>query len=215
MFLILDSRVWPGAVLLLVFILLAWIWHLRLPTILLAIALLGHLLFFRDPLPEVPAGDAVVAPGSGKVVSVDLVTEDRFLHEESWKIRIFLAVWNVHVTRSPMDGEVVYQEHVLGRHMNAMLKIASEYNESNWIGIRKGARHALVRQMTGAIARRIYSDVSVRSQVSRGGKLGVICYGSGVELFIPKRLFEPTVHAGDRVKTGNTVIGKWAGTVAA
>ncbi|MFA5167354.1 MAG: phosphatidylserine decarboxylase [Candidatus Omnitrophota bacterium] len=213
-FLNLDSRVWPGAVFLLVAFLFAWICCLCLPAILLAIALLGHLLFFRDPPPKAPAGGEVISPGSGRVISIDLVNEGRFLHNEAWKIRIFLALWNVHVTRSPMDGEIVYQEHTHGKHLNALLKIASEYNESNWIGIQRENRKVLVRQMTGAIARHIYSDVFVGDQVLRGGKLGIICYGSGVEIYIPKRLFEPTVRVGDHVKVGMTPIGKWANEAA-
>jgi phosphatidylserine decarboxylase len=109
-----------------------------------------------------------------------------------------------------MSGAIVYQRHEMGEHLNVLLKEASQYNESNWIGIQKGNRKALVRQMAGAIARRIVSDVNAGETVSRGEKLGVICYGSTVELFIPKKSFNPSVKVGKRVKTGKTVLGEWS-----
>ncbi len=204
-----DPRVWPGIIVLLALLLMARIFRSRFFSILIFFVLLFHLSFFRDFPPRIPEGDALLSPGSGKVVLIDTVTEERFLREESWRIRIFLALWNVHVTRSPMDGEVAYQEHVPGKHINVLLPESADKNESNWIGIKDGARSALVRQITGAIARRIYSDVEVGNAVTRGGKLGIICYGSTVEIFIPKRLFAPSIQKGEGVKTGETVIGQW------
>lgn len=204
-----DPRVWPGIIVLLALLLMARIFRSRFFSILIFFALLFHLSFFRDFPPKVPEGDALLSPGSGKVILIDTVAEDRFLKEEAWRIRIFLALWNVHVTRSPMDGEVAYQEHVPGKHINVLLPESADKNESNWIGIKDGARSALVRQITGAIARRIYSDVEIGSAVTRGGKLGIICYGSTVEIFIPKRLFQPSIQKGEGVKTGETVIGQW------
>lgn len=207
----LDPRVWPGVVVILGLMVVAKFLRSRALFILLGVLLIAHAAFFRDMDPKVPGGDSVLSPGSGKVVAIDTVQEDRFLKEESWRIRIFLAVWNVHVTRSPMDGNIVYQLHVLGQHINALLASASQYNESNWIGIQKNDRRALVRQMTGAIARRVFSDVKEGNAVARGQKLGIICYGSSVELFLPKKVFRPTVRIGQRVKTGETVVGEWTG----
>lgn len=209
----LDPRVWPGVLILIGLILVSRFLRSRIFSILLVVLLLCHVAFFRDFAPKVPVGNSVISPASGKVTQIDSVREDRFLKEEVWRIHIFLAVWNVHVTRSPMDGTVVYQEHELGKHINALLPEASLYNESNWIGIQQNRRQALIRQMTGAIARRIFSDVSKGDVVGRGEKLGIICYGSGVELFIPKSMFNPTIRVGQRVKVGETVLGEWTEAV--
>ncbi|HPW77244.1 MAG TPA: phosphatidylserine decarboxylase [Candidatus Omnitrophota bacterium] len=208
---LIDPRVWPGVIALLALLLMARIFRSRFFSILIFFILFFHLSFFRDLPPRIPEGDSLLSPASGKVVLVDTVAENRFLKEEAWRIRIFLALWNVHVTRSPMEGEVAYQEHVPGKHINVLLPESADKNESNWIGIKDGARSALVRQITGAIARRIYSDVEIGSVVTRGGKLGIICYGSTVEIFVPKRLFEPSIRKGEGVRTGETVIGKWIG----
>ncbi|OQA56073.1 MAG: phosphatidylserine decarboxylase [Candidatus Omnitrophica bacterium ADurb.Bin277] len=207
---VLDPRVWPGVIVLISLLLLSRIFRSRLLSLFLLGVLFFHVLFFRDLPPRIPAGDNVLSPASGRISLIDTVNETRFLREESWRIRIFLALWNVHVTRSPMEGEVAYQNHVPGQHINVLLPESADKNESNWIGIRDDdGRISLVRQITGAIARRIYSDVEVGSIVGRGGKLGIICYGSTVELYIPKRLFSPAVRVGQRVKTGETVMGTW------
>ncbi|HQB94496.1 MAG TPA: phosphatidylserine decarboxylase [Candidatus Omnitrophota bacterium] len=205
----LDPRVWPGVIVLLAILLVARAVRSRFLSVLVLGALLFQVAFFRDFAPRTPAGDSVVSPASGRVSTIDTVREGRFLREECWRIRIFLALWNVHVTRSPMAGTVTCQEHVPGKHINVLLPGSAEKNESNWIGIRGDGRSALVRQITGAIARRIYSDVGPGVRVERGGKLGVICYGSTVELYIPKRLFEPSVKVGQGVRTGETVLGSW------
>lgn len=207
----LDPRVWPGVLILIALILVARFLRSRVLFGVILGLLVFHIAFFRDISPKVPPGDHVLSPANGRVTLIDKVREERFLKEEAWRVRIFLAIWNVHVTRSPMNGTVVYQQHELGKHSNALLESAFQHNESNWIGIQNGGRTALVRQVTGAIARRIFSDVSVGEAVNRGGKLGIICYGSGVELLIPVRLFKPSVKVGQTVDVGETVLGEWAG----
>lgn len=206
----LDQRVWPGVIILSLLMLLAFYIHLPFTMPLFSILCLAHLLFFRDvePAPEGPEG--LLAPADGKVIGIDEVHEDKFLNEPSWRIRIFLSVFDGHVTRSPMAGIVKYQHYTRGSFFNALRKIAFEKNESNWIGIENRERRVLVRQMTGAIARRIYSDVKIGQTVGRGEKLGMICYGSGVEFFIAKKKFRPAVHIGKRVLAGSTLLGAWS-----
>lgn len=205
----LDKRAWPGAVLLTVLLVLEWFWHIPYATQVFAVMLTGHLLFFRDPAREPPAAQGLLAPADGTVVGIDEVFEDKFLHEKAVRIRIFLSIFDVHVTRSPLAGIVKFQEYTKGKFLNALRKDAFHKNESNWIGIENRARRVLVRQMTGAIARRIYSDVAVGQVMGRGEKLGVICYGSGVEISVPARLFGANVRIGQRVLAGRTVLGGW------
>ena len=92
---------------------------------------------------------------------------------------------------------------------NALNKESVKLNESNWIGIEDAGVRILVRQISGAIARRIHCDVALEQSVDRGSKLGIICYGSRTECYIPKRIFKPTIQIGSRAKAGETILGEW------
>ena len=205
----LDKRVWPGVVFLGVLMILERIWHIPYAFPLFVLLLVSHLLFFRDPEREPPREPGLLAPADGTVTKIDEIFEDRFLHEPAVRIRIFLSIFDVHTTRSPLAGIIKYQNYVKGKFLNALRKDAFDYNESNWIGIENRARRILVRQLTGAIARRIYSDVKIGQVMGRGEKLGMICYGSGVEVSIPKRMFRADVRIGQHVSGGTTILGVW------
>lgn len=205
----LDQRVWPGAILLGILMVVVSFWDIPFAMPVLGMFLVGHLLFFRDIEPRILEMRGLLSPADGKVVEVQEVFEDKFLNEQAFRIRIFLSILDGHVTRSPLAGIVKYQQYVKGKFFNALRKIAFEYNESNWIGIENRERRVVVRQMAGAIARRIYSDVISGQTVGRGEKLGIICYGSGVEVFISKRLFTPGIQIGQHVLAGMTVLGQW------
>jgi phosphatidylserine decarboxylase len=204
-----DKRVWPGVLLIGVLLLLGGIFHVPYGAPVLLVLLVAHVLFFRDPNREPPREQGLLAPADGTVTKIDEIFEDRFLHEESVRIRIFLSVFDVHVTRSPLAGVIKYQHYVRGKFLNALRKDAFDHNESNWIGIENRSRRVLIRQLTGAIARRIYSDVSIGQVMGRGEKIGMICYGSGVEITIPKRIFKSSVRIGQHVSGGITVLGAW------
>jgi phosphatidylserine decarboxylase len=205
----LDKRVWPGVVFLGILMILERIWHIPYVFPLLGLLFVAHLLFFRDPHREPPREQGLLSPADGTVVKIDEVFEDRFLHEQAVRIRIFLSVFDVHTTRTPLAGIIKYQNYVKGKFLNALRKDAFDHNESNWIGIENRARRVLVRQLTGAIARRIYSDVTIGQVMGRGEKLGMICYGSGVEISIPKRMFRENVRIGQHVAGGATILGMW------
>ena len=206
-----DKRVWPGVVFLGILMILERIWHIPYAFPALLLLLGAHLLFFRDPGREPPREQGLLAPGDGKVVKIDEIFEDRFLHEQAVRIRIFLSIFDVHTTRAPLAGIIKYQNYVKGKFLNALRKDAFDHNESNWIGIENRARRVLVRQLTGAIARRIYSDVAIGQVMGRGEKLGMICYGSGVEISIPRRMFRENVRVGQHVYGGATILGEWTG----
>ena len=204
-----DKRVWPGAVLLGILVILERIWHIPYAFPVLGLLFVAHLLFFRDPQREPPREQGLLSPADGTVVKIDEIFEDRFLHEQAVRIRIFLSVFDVHTTRAPLAGIIKYQNYVKGKFLNALRKDAFDHNESNWIGIENRARRVLVRQLTGAIARRIYSDVAIGQVMGRGEKIGMICYGSGVEISIPKRMFQANVRIGQHVAGGATILGTW------
>ncbi len=205
----LDKRVWPGVVLIGVLGILGGAFHMSYAMPLPAVLLIAHLLFFRDPRREPPRVQGLLAPADGTVVKIDETFENQFLHEQAIRIRIFLSIFDVHVTRSPLAGIIKYQRYVKGKFLNALRKNAFDRNESNWIGIENRARRVLVRQITGAIARRIYSDVTIGQVIGRGEKLGMICYGSGVEICIPKKMFRADVRVGQHVAGGATILGAW------
>lgn len=206
----LDKRVWPGVIAIGVLVILQAVFHVPYVTPILSVLLVAHLLFFRDPSREAPHAQGLLSPADGTVVKIDETFEDQFLHEQAVRIRIFLSVFDVHVTRCPLAGIVKYQRYVKGKFLNALRPDAYDHNESNWIGIENRARRVIVRQLTGAIARRIYSDVVIGQVVGRGEKLGMICYGSGVEICIPKRMFRADVRVGQHVAAGRTILGAWS-----
>lgn len=169
----------------------------------------AQLAFFRDPERHPPAGDNPVSPADGKVVDIETVFEERFLNEEAVRIGIFLSIFNVHINRSPLKGIVRYQKYEPGKFLNALEAESAKVNEANWIGVDGGDRKALVKQISGAIARKIHWDVPVGEGLERGQKFGIICYGSRTEVYIPKRLFKPSVQIGQNVKGGETLLGEW------
>ena len=205
----LDKRVWPGIIFLSILIIAERVWSIPYAAPVLVFLFVAQLLFFRDPQREPPREQGLLAPADGTVVKIDEIFEDRFLHEQAVRIRIFLSIFDVHTTRAPLAGIIKYQNYVKGKFLNALGKDAFDHNESNWIGIENRARRILVRQMTGAIARRIYSDVAIEQVMGRGEKLGMICYGSGVEVSIPKRMFRANVRIGQHVSGGATILGAW------
>ena len=181
-------------------------------TPLFAILLLWVLYFFRDPSRAVPEGeDVVVAPADGKVTEISECNEDEYLEAPALKVGIFLSVFNVHINRSPYAGTVRYLDYHEGQFRNAMFNECSEHNENNCVGIEnepKGVK-LLVKQIAGAIARRIVCDCHVGDALATGQKFGMIKFGSRTELYIPKDVaFELEVEVGQKVAAGKTILGR-------
>lgn len=168
-----------------------------------------HLSFFRNPRRIPPPGEFPVSPADGTVVAIDTVQENRFLNSEVYKIGIFLSIFNAHVNRSPISGEICYWNYQKGKFLNALQSDSAEFNECLWLGIEGAKRKILVRLIAGAIARRICCEVSKGDQLQRGVKIGIICYGSRAEVYIPKNNFRLSVKIGDKVKAGLTILGEW------
>jgi phosphatidylserine decarboxylase len=203
-----DPRVWKGFAILAAAAVVFSFFSSFLFLVTIA-AMAGQLAFFRNPERHPPEGDAPVSPADGKVVDIETCFEDRFLNEEAVRIGIFLSIFNVHVNRSPLKGIIRYQKYEPGKFLNALDAESARVNESNWIGIDGGVRKALVRQISGAIARKIFWDVPVGEGLERGAKFGIICYGSRAEVYVPKRLFRATVQIGQNVRAGETLLGEW------
>lgn len=164
--------------------------------------------FFRDPVRSAPEeGNLVVAPGEGRVVDIREVDEPSFLRSAARRISIFLSVFDVHVQRAPVSGIVEHREYRSGRYAVAWLDKASEDNEQASLGITTPHGRVLVRQIAGLVARRIVTDPVAGDRVERGQRIGLIRFGSRVDLFVPLE-WQLTCAVGERVRVGSTPLAR-------
>jgi phosphatidylserine decarboxylase len=165
--------------------------------------------FFRDPEPNPPTGpNLVIAPGHGKVDTIDTTTEDEFMGGECQRISIFLSVFDVHVQNAPVTGRVAYFKHTPGQYLNAMRADCADHNENVLIGIESVEPRGVkvgVRLIAGLIARRIVPFVSQNDPMQRGERISLIQFGSRVNVYLPKNA-KIKVQLGDRVVGGLTVL---------
>ncbi len=165
------------------------------------------LLFFRDPVRRFE-GDpaAVLAAADGRVLKVDRIQDPAVGPGTFLRIATFLSVFDVHVQRSPLAGEVVRSERSEGEKIPAYRDEADAVNESHLTVIRT-ADGALVgvRQIAGLVARRVVPYLAPGDQVERGQQLGLIKFGSRVDLLLPEG-YTAMVREGDRVRTGLTPV---------
>jgi phosphatidylserine decarboxylase len=186
-------------------------WPLWLLAFALALIALWVAYFFRDPERTGERGERlVIAPADGKVVMIAQVDEPMFMKERSLRVSIFMNVFNVHVNRYPVSGVVRLVEHTPGRFMNAAAEESSLANEQTSIGIETGSNHVLVRQIAGLIARRIVTDSKVGEHVQQGERMGLIRFGSRVDVFLPARA-ALKIRVGDATFAGTTVLGELTG----
>jgi phosphatidylserine decarboxylase len=175
------------------------------------------LFFFRDPDPRVPAvPEAVVAPAHGQVDCVEEANELEFLGCACHRISIFLSVFDVHVQNAPVAGKIAYLKYQPGQFLSALQTESAEFNENMLIGIElseQPGNRVAVRQIAGALARRVVSWVKVGDHVARGQRLGLIHYGSRCDLYLPLSA-QTTVRPGERVVGGETVVAIVAGRVS-
>ncbi len=167
------------------------------------------LYFFRDPSPKVPSQPrGILAPGHGKVDVIDTTVEPLFMGGECRRISIFLSVFNVHVQNAPVEGRVAFYRYSNGQFLNALRKDCAECNENLLLGFEPaipGLEKVGVRLIAGAIARRIVPFVQQGDEVSRGGRIGLIQFGSRVDLYLPMGA-EVKVRLGDKVVAGETIV---------
>ena len=186
-------------------------WPLWLFAFALALIALWVAYFFRDPVRSGERGERlVIAPADGKVVMITEVNEPTFMKERAIRLSIFMNVFNVHVNRYPVSGIVRLVDHTPGRFANAASEESSLENEQTSIGIEAGSNHVLVRQIAGLIARRIVTDSKVGEHVQQGERMGLIRFGSRVDVFLPAGA-ALRVKVGDATFAGTTVLGELSG----
>jgi len=165
--------------------------------------------FFRDPARNGPRGDnLVIAPADGKVVSVIQLVEPAFHQAETTRVSIFMNVFDCHVNRYPVSGRIGYQHYNPGRFLNAADEKASLENEQSSIGMVNPHGKVLVRLIAGLIARRIVTDHREGQDVKQGDRMGMIRFGSRVDVFLPPNA-RVLVKEGERTTAGMTVIAEW------
>lgn len=186
-------------------------WPLWLVAFALTLIALWVAYFFRDPERIGERGERlVIAPADGKVVMIAEVDEPTFMKERAVRISIFMNVFNVHVNRYPVTGIVRLVDKKAGRFMNAAAEESSLENEQTSIGIEVGSNHILVRQIAGLIARRIVTDAKEGDRVQQGERMGLIRFGSRVDVFLPASS-KLRVKVGDVTYAGASVIAELTG----
>jgi phosphatidylserine decarboxylase len=164
--------------------------------------------FFRNPARVIPEGDGVVvSPADGKVVVVEKLSGTAPGAPDGHSISIFLNIFDVHVNRSPISGELAEFEYRRGAFKAAFDPVASEINEQNILTIRGSNMSVVVRQVAGLIARRVVCWKKPGEKMDRGELFGLIRFGSRVDILLPKEV-ELRVKVGDRVKGGSSVLGE-------
>ncbi len=174
------------------------------------------LSFFRDPERTPPEGETnLVSPADGKVTDVDEVEAPPFLggpEAKAIRVGIFLSVFNVHVNRAPVAGIVRHLEHKDGKYLDARNPASCRENERQDLGLElPGGCRVMIRQISGAIARRIVCKAKEGQGLARGERYGMIKFGSRAEVYAPAGRFQPRVKPGDVVKGGETLIGVMEG----
>jgi len=196
-----------------------WYW----PAVILGLQVLFVAWFFRNPDREVPGGEeTVVSPADGLVVVVRKVNlaeladypvwtagagERQPVTGEGTQVSIFLSVFDVHVNRSPIGGQIIRSEYRPGKFLVASLDRATQENEQQIITVRNSELTVVFRLIAGLIARRIVLWKREGEEIGRGERIGLIKFGSRVDMILPPNV-EVAVRKGQRVKGGSSVIGK-------
>ena len=189
-------------------------WIIVLIELLLGVVLIWVLSFFRDPYRPVPRDkNILLAPADGKVTDIEVVEENNFIGESALRIGIFLSIFNAHINRAPCNVKVAKISYKKGKYKNAANPDSGRVNESNdlWLVRTDSSKDRLiVRQISGAIARRIVCATSQGQDLTGGERFGMIKFGSRTELYVPAREnAKLLVQIGDKVKAGLTPLVRY------
>jgi phosphatidylserine decarboxylase len=175
-------------------------WGLWLAAFVLLLLALWVAYFFRDPERTGERGPRlVVSPADGKLIMITEVDEPSFIGGRAVRLSIFMNVFNVHVNRYPVDGVVKYVHYNKGKFFNAAAEKSSLENEQMSVGIETSRHRVVVRQIAGLIARRIVTYSKLGETVKQGDRMGIIRFGSRVDVFLP-------VASSVRAKVGDITV---------
>jgi phosphatidylserine decarboxylase len=206
---------WPGAETALPVQIMGWL-------VVATLSVIGLLIvwFFRSPPRRIPTETGlVVAPADGKVVAIDELDHDEFVGGPAVQIGIFLSIFNVHINRAPVAGRVVGIRYRAGKYLNALRPESARENEQLAVRMQETTapyRRYVVRQITGAIARRIVCWLKPGDELTRGEQFGMIKLGSRTELVLPRAEgLRIRTKLGDKVKAGRSILAEYTGEPAA
>lgn len=185
-------------------------WVFAITLVLIALLLCFTTYFFRNPVRvlEIDDPNFLIAPADGRVVVIEPVDENEYFHEKRLQISIFMSPFNVHANWYPIEGRVLLSTHQKGRHKGAWLPKSSTENERSLVVIQTENNVILaVRQVAGAMARRIVTYAKEGMTCHRNSHLGFIKLGSRVDMYLPLDT-ELFVEVGDSVRGNETIIGK-------
>lgn len=170
--------------------------------------------FFRNPQRVVPPEiGVVVSPADGKVVDIEELDDDEFVGGPAVKIGIFLSIFNVHINRAPVDGRVIGLKYRPGKYLNALRPESARENEQLAVLLESSDppyRGMVIRQITGAIARRIVCWLKPGDTLEKGEQFGMIKLGSRTELVLPKEEgLEIRTQLGEKVKAGSSILASY------
>jgi len=190
------------------------LWALISIEVLLAVILIWSLMFFRDPERRCPKDkDLLLSPADGQVTDIRIVEENNFIGGAALRIGVFLGIFDTHINRAPCNVKVEKITYRKGKYKNAMNPQSSRVNESNELDLLRidnPQDRLIVRQISGAIARRIVCDKVEGRELAGGQKFGMIKFGSRTELYVPLREnAKCLVKIGDKVKAGLTPLVKY------
>ena len=165
--------------------------------------------FFRVPKRVHTVNEnAIVAPADGKVVVIEEVQADEYFTDRRIQVSIFMSPLNVHVNRNPIGGEVAYSQYHKGKYLVAWHPKSSTENERHSVVYRKDGKEILVKQIAGALAKRIVNYLQAGQKVKQAEEMGFIKFGSRVDLLLPLDA-KINVKIGDKPQGGVTVIAEW------
>ena len=171
--------------------------------------LLFIISFFRIPNRVLTIRDnAIVAPADGKVVVIEEVQADEYFTDRRIQVSIFMSPLNVHVNRNPVSGEIVYNQYHKGKYLVAWHPKSSLENERQTVVYRHEGKEVLVKQIAGAVAKRIINYLQTGQKAEQAAEMGFIKFGSRVDLLLPLDA-RIKVKIGDKPKGGVTVIAEW------
>jgi phosphatidylserine decarboxylase len=165
--------------------------------------------FFRIPNRVYTTGeDSVIAPCDGTVVVIEEVEADEYFKDRRLQLSIFMSPLNVHVNRNPVSGAVTYSQYHKGKYLVAWHPKSSTENERHSVAYKAGGKELLVKQIAGALAKRIVNYLKPGDEVVQGSEMGFIKFGSRVDLLLPLDA-RIEVKINQKVKGGITVLARW------
>lgn len=180
-----------------------------IPALLVALITLAWLAFFRDFPRAIPTeANIMVAPADGKITDISRIDHLPALNGPALRVGIFLSVLDVHVNRSPCAATVLATRFAEGEFLDARHPECGIRNQSNTLVLGENSKATVVvKQIVGAIARRIITPVQIGQQFQRGQRFGMIAFGSRTELYVPHPdTWEPAVHLRAHVKAGSSIL---------